>query len=192
MNEEPMKGGRTPALETSLRTDYGHFNGSDGTCLHATVYGLTCAQYEEMRDRAGDCCELCRTPGPETPRGSLVIDHFDGMGVNFVRGLLCDRCNALMSRYDGTAPWGPSTEHRKDEAHAYHLAAYGAPSAEDFARANKVLTDRQRHQVDISKPYVPTQGMDDYDIQAMAHDIRTSLTPREVERLASILIVPWP
>jgi hypothetical protein len=53
MNEKPIRGGREPASKTLLCTGYGHANGSGGTCLHATVYGLMCEEYEAMRDRAG-------------------------------------------------------------------------------------------------------------------------------------------
>lgn len=64
------------------------------TCHHR-IYRLTCDEYDELRARAGGCCERCRTPAKETTRGILVIDHarrhYDP--DNAVRGLLCDRCN---------------------------------------------------------------------------------------------------
>lgn len=175
----------------SLRTDYGHGSGPSGACLHATVYGLTCAQYEEMRDRARDCCELCSTPGPRTARGALVIDHFEGVGVRFVRGLLCDRCNALMARHDGTAPWGPSTQARAEAARRYHLAAYGRPTAEELSRADAVIEERTRALAARFQPYTPRQPRAvDPELQAIAQDLRSRLTGPELFQLAALLCEP--
>lgn len=76
--------------------------------------------------------------------GQLVIDHFTGMEISFVRGLLCDRCNAVMQRHDGMAPWGPATQPFKHRARMYHLNAFKKPSDELMARADQVIRDRQR------------------------------------------------
>lgn len=179
------------ALPAGLRADYGHGTGPSGTCLHAYSYGLTCAQYEAMRDRAGDCCELCRTPGLETPRRALVIDHFDGKGVRFVRGLLCDRCNALMARHDGTAPWGPSTEHRQDEARTYHRAAFGKPTAEELDRADEVIAERVRSLAARFEPTVREPVTEDAELRDAVRDIRTRFTPVQVSQLIGLLAEPW-
>lgn len=175
----------------SLRTDYGHGSGPSGACLHATVYDLTCAQYEEMRDRARDCCELCSTPGPRTARGALVIDHFEAPGVRFVRGLLCDRCNALMARHDGTAPWGPSTQARAEAARRYHLAAYGRPTAEELSRADTVIAERTRalaarFEPAVRREPVPVQP----ELRAIAQDLRSRLTGSQLCQLAALLCEP--
>ncbi|WP_405759520.1 endonuclease VII domain-containing protein [Streptomyces sp. NBC_01420] len=177
------------ALPAGRRTDYGHDNGNAGTCRHATAYGLTCTQYEAMRDRARDCCELCATPGPETGRGALVIDHFSSKKVSFVRGLLCDRCNALMARHDGTAPWGPSTEHRRDEARTYHLAAFAAPTAEQYARADEVIAERCRALATRFEPR-PVREAPPVDpvLQPIADDLLSRLHPDQVARLAVLLL----
>jgi hypothetical protein len=192
MNEKPIRGEREPASKTLLCTGYGHANGSGGTCLHATVYGLMCEEYEAMRDRAQDCCELCRTPGSETPRGALVIDHFDGKGVRFVRGLLCDRCNALMARHDGTAPWGPSTEHRKDEARSYHLTAFDEPTDDEFERADAVIAERVRALAGRCAPRVRKPVTEDPEVEVMAFRLRMSLSPAQAFRLGVLLIQPLP
>jgi len=95
------------------------------TCNHYVSYNLTCDQYDEMRRRAQERCEICETPEAETTRGALVVDHFDGGGAWFVRGLLCDRCNSVMSRYDRAVVWGPASLPYAERAHEYHLNAFG-------------------------------------------------------------------
>ncbi|MGJ3559001.1 endonuclease domain-containing protein [Streptomyces sp. INA 01156] len=106
---------------------YGHARRPDLRCAHV-LYRLTCDEYEAMRDRAQDRCELCGIPDHETPRGQLVIDHFEAQRVAFfVRGLLCDRCNSVMQRHDGSAPWGPASRPFAEKARAYHLNAFSQP-----------------------------------------------------------------
>ncbi len=70
-----------------------------GTCHHG-VYGLTCAGFEALWERAGGKCEICGTAAADTPRHKLCIDHDPRYGFEAVRGLLCDRCNSLMSFVD--------------------------------------------------------------------------------------------
>lgn len=56
---------------------------------------LGCRQYERLLARSGQRCEICLTPGSECTRGKLCIDHY---GYDWaVRGLLCDRCNTMLS-----------------------------------------------------------------------------------------------
>ncbi|MGA5496682.1 endonuclease domain-containing protein [Streptomyces cinereoruber] len=124
------------------RTDYGHRRRPDLLCPHEG-YGLTCDTYESMRDRAQDRCEICGLLDRDTLRGQIVIDHFRGGGVFFVRGLVCDRCNALMSRHDGTALWGPKTLPGKAAARAYHLRAFEKPSPEELERADGEILRRK-------------------------------------------------
>lgn len=125
------------------RTDYGHSKRPGVKCTHALMYRLTCDEYEAMRDRADGRCEICNRPDTETPRGELVIDHFSEPGVWFVRGLLCDRCNSVMQRHDGTAHWGPASRPFAAQARAYHLNAFGRPSAEVLKRADDVIQRRR-------------------------------------------------
>lgn len=125
------------------RTDYGHARRPDLNCTHLLSYRLTCDEYEAMRDRARGRCEICDRLDRETPRGELVIDHFAGKGAWFVRGLLCDRCNSVMQRHDGTAPWGPASRPFAAKARAYHLNAFARPGAEQFRRADQVIARRQ-------------------------------------------------
>ncbi|MFF1834161.1 endonuclease domain-containing protein [Streptomyces sp. NPDC058231] len=134
-----------PVRIASRRTDYGHARRPDLKCTHVYSYRLTCDEYEAMRDRAQDRCEICDRLDRETPRGELVIDHFaGGKGVWFVRGLLCDRCNSVMQRHDGTAPWGPASRPFAIKARAYHLGAFGEPTREVLTRADEVIRDRVR------------------------------------------------
>ncbi|WP_326642954.1 endonuclease domain-containing protein [Streptosporangium sp. NBC_01755] len=62
-------------------------------CTHAG-YLLTCAEFDLLRQRANDRCEICRRRGDETRNGRLFVDHHGGRGQWAVRGLLCNRCNS--------------------------------------------------------------------------------------------------
>jgi hypothetical protein len=55
---------------------------------------MTCAEFEELRERAGGRCELCGVLERFTPQGVLFIDHDNPVGRHAVRGLLCNRCNS--------------------------------------------------------------------------------------------------
>lgn len=137
-----------PALQAPpaavRRTNYGHQMRPDLRCTHAQpCYRLTCDEYDAMRDRAGDRCEICNRLDVETPRGELVIDHFqDEGGPCFVRGLLCDRCNSVMQRHDGLAHWGPRSRPWAEKARAYHLNAFRRPSEETYRQADEVIRQR--------------------------------------------------
>lgn len=54
-------------------------------------YGLTLDNFQELLDRQGGACGICRDslkPGPGTH-----IDHDHALGTKAVRGLLCRACN---------------------------------------------------------------------------------------------------
>ena len=61
-------------------------------CTVHRRYKLSCEQYEELLDRSGNICEMCRRPLARGPRNHLAIDHCGPMWA--VRGLLCNGCNA--------------------------------------------------------------------------------------------------
>jgi hypothetical protein len=185
--KESPRPDRPAAPAAARRADYGHQQ-LPALCTHAVTYRLTCDEYEAMRDRAEDRCEICRRRDRDTPRGELVIDHFQGRGVWFVRGLLCDRCNALMQRHDGTAPWGPATRALAAEARAYHLRAFGEPSAEELERADELIQGRCTA---LRARLEPAPDEAAPDLEAIARDLRTSLTPAQVARLAELLASPW-
>lgn len=96
------------------------------TCTHYLSYELTCDEYDQMKERAQGRCEICSTPEAETPRGSLVIDHYQWADTFFVRGLLCDRCNAVMARHDRKHVWGDKTRPWAAKAAEYHHKSWGA------------------------------------------------------------------
>jgi hypothetical protein len=58
-------------------------------------YGITLAQYDEMLERQGDGCAVCRRPPSEI---SLHVDHDHRSGR--IRGLLCFRCNNALGDLD--------------------------------------------------------------------------------------------
>jgi hypothetical protein len=67
---------------------------------HHRMYRMGCAEFDALYADARGCCQICAVPEAETVRGKLVIDHLHGYGRFLVRGLLCDKCNKLMSRAD--------------------------------------------------------------------------------------------
>ena len=73
--------------------------GQHATCHHR-IYGLTCAGYDALWKRAEGRCEICRIAAEDTPRRKLCIDHDRRYGFPAVRGLLCDKCNSLISHVD--------------------------------------------------------------------------------------------
>lgn len=92
------------------------------SCQHL-IYGMTCTQYEGLRRRAQDLCELCGECWHP-----LVIDHDHrahtglpeplrrlGHGHRGVRGLVCPKCNSHMRFVD-------SGERPVDERTARYLA----------------------------------------------------------------------
>ena len=85
-------------------------------CWHYSRFRLTCDEYDALRARAGDECEICRTPKAEAPNQRLVIDHFSGRPASYVRGLVCNRCNSVMSCHDGNKNWGPGTSPWREQA----------------------------------------------------------------------------
>lgn len=190
-----------PCAPTGLRTNYGHTDRYDLVCNH-TVYGLTCEDYEAMRDRAQDACEICRIPDHETTRGQLVIDHFQSKDLFFVRGLLCDRCNSVMSRHDRTAPWGPASLPLADKARAYHLNAFGQPTPEEFQRADEVISERRGYARSVDKTAMPPRSQRkprgtnflrlDHGPKAIARGIRNYLTPTQLARLIELLTEDGP
>ncbi|GAA2929476.1 endonuclease domain-containing protein [Streptomyces enissocaesilis] len=164
-------------------------------CNHFMKYGMTCDDFDRLRARAGGQCELCKTPEQETPRGALIIDHFQGAGLFFVRGLICDRCNSVMSRHDRTAAWGPSSLPWANKARAYHLAAFERPSPEEFERAEQYIASRKPYVVKdrilppVKRPKVPHIRLD-RPLSQIATKLRRHLNAAQVARLIELLSKP--
>ena len=89
------------------------------------LYGLTTAQYDDLMERQGGRCAICRRA--ETGGWDLAVDHDHSTGR--VRGLLCRRCNVGIGLM------------RDDPAVLAAAAAYLA-SPELTAGADAPLTDR--------------------------------------------------
>lgn len=153
---------------------------------------MTCDDFDRLLARAAGRCELCKTLEEETQRGALVIDHFEGDGLFFVRGLLCDRCNSVMSRHDRAVAWGPSSLPWKDKARAYHLAAFGQPSLDEFEQADRHIASRRTYHVK-DRAYLPVAPRKalvvrlDRSMTETAAKLRRHLTERQRERLIELL-----
>jgi len=72
------------------------------------MYRLTCAEIDALYAYADGCCHICKTPEPETKARKLLIDHAKDYGYHAVRGLVCDKCNALMRRVDNREKFDPA------------------------------------------------------------------------------------
>ncbi len=57
-------------------------------------YGITPEIHQAMYDAQGGSCYFCGIEKPGRGRGSLVVDHNHDKGARFIRGLLCQTCNA--------------------------------------------------------------------------------------------------
>lgn len=95
-------------------------------CTHAAFHGIGCDEYAEIVVWAGPNCQICGIPGRDTPRGEIVLDHLDVPGhatPHKIRGMLCDKCNSLMSKVDGRKLWGDN-RHNEEAARRYVASAW--------------------------------------------------------------------
>lgn len=185
---------REPLITPNRRTETRHATPGNA-CNHFQKYGMTCDDFDRLLARAAGRCELCETPEGETRRGGLVIDHFEGGGLFFVRGLICDRCNSVMSRHDRSAAWGPSSLPWADRARSYHLAAFEQPTAEEFEQADRYIAARRtygvkdRLYVPVAQPRTLVVRLDRSMTEA-ADKLHRHLTDRQRARLVELLSKP--
>jgi hypothetical protein len=165
------------------------------SCNHFLKYEMSCDDFDRLQARAAGRCELCETPEVETVRGALVIDHFQGDGLFFVRGLICDRCNSVMSRHDRNVEWGPSSLPWAERARAYHLAAFERPTQQEFEQADRYIASRRPYKVK-DRPSVPVARPEallvrlDRSMTDAARKLRLHLTDKQRARLAELLSRP--
>lgn len=178
----------------SRRTETRHATPGN-TCNHFQKYGMSCDDFDRLLARAAGRCELCETPEEETPRGALVIDHFEGDGLFFVRGLICDRCNSVMARHDRSAAWGPASVPWANRARRYHLAAFAQPTSEEFEQADRHISSRRTYNVKdrLYVPARPTKTLAvrlDRSMTEVASKLRRHLSDRQRARLVELLSEP--
>ena len=71
---------------------------------HLKQYGITRDDYDAMLSDQGGVCAVCKTPGKTSSRSNrMAVDHDHQTGR--VRGLLCGRCNTLISKLDESPGW---------------------------------------------------------------------------------------
>lgn len=165
------------------------------TCHHFYYHGLTCDDYDALRARANGHCEICGIAEEETPRGALVVDHFQKGRISFIRGMVCDKCNTgVMSCLDGMKVWGTNRKWEQ-RARLYEANSWERPSAaaiEALAARTEMLPkqapprrfDRSR----VNAISIPSRR----GVQAMADRLRAYLTPQEIEELAEMLLADLP
>ncbi|MBA9005860.1 endonuclease domain-containing protein [Thermomonospora cellulosilytica] len=86
--------------------------GPHTVCATHTDHKLACEEYDALRARAGDRCEICG----ETSALTLHIDHDRRIdAIHAVRGLLCAACNVFMGRVDqGARDWPAAEEYERN------------------------------------------------------------------------------
>lgn len=69
--------------------------------LLARLYGLTLERFNEMLEKQGHACKICRTPFDPNDTRCHSTDHDHAMGsvVEAVRGILCFKCNAALGGF---------------------------------------------------------------------------------------------
>lgn len=120
----------------SIRARDGH-HGNPLYCHHYAVYDMSCEQFEQLRARAGGSCEICGISEKDVFREQLVVDHSHSTGR--VRGLVCLRCNQIMSCFDGRKPWGPRFLRWRGSAEEYNQLAHPWGDASQLPRARSHL-----------------------------------------------------
>lgn len=180
--------------EPNRRTETRHATPGN-TCNHFQKYGMTCDNFDRLLARAAGRCELCEKPEAETRRGALVIDHFQGGGLFFVRGLICDRCNSVMSRHDRSVAWGPASLPWADKARSYHLGAFEQPTPEEFEQADEYIASRRAYRVKDRPPLpaAPRKSLTvrlDRSMTDAAAKLHRHLTDRQRTRLVELLSKP--
>jgi hypothetical protein len=114
-------------------------------CTHWTNHRITCDEYDDMRARAAQRCEICRKPEGEAYFDRLVVDHLDGSGIHIVRGMLCQYCNnTVMGCMDGTRSWGSQSWRLRDRALVYVANSWDLPSAAQWPTVISELDARLR------------------------------------------------
>lgn len=93
-------------------------------CARHSNYKLNCAQFEDLLAESGQRCQLCGTPGRETPLGKLCIDHAGPWWK--VRGLLCGRCNVTLGTHRQFPP-GPQCDYLASAWWKRQCATAGLP-----------------------------------------------------------------
>lgn len=89
-------------------------------CHHLHQHGLSCVEYEHYRDRANGHCEMCGISEELVYRQLLQIDHCHTTGR--IRGLLCSKCNTVMTCYDGDKTWGANRKWEPQAARYVELS----------------------------------------------------------------------
>ncbi|MET7795714.1 endonuclease domain-containing protein [Streptomyces decoyicus] len=132
-----MKSADRPSRKSQTR-----HSSTGKTCHHFDYHRMTCDEYDALRARARGCCEICGTPEGRTGGKRLVVDHFEGRGIRFVRGLLCDSCNAVMSCVDGRKRWG-ANRRWEEKALEYQAASWQQPAPELWGLVATVQAHRR-------------------------------------------------
>lgn len=91
------------ATTTGRLTGRGHAPAGK-KCHHLHEHRLSCAEYEDYRDRASGYCEICGVSEELVYNKLLYVDHCHTTGR--IRGMLCPKCNTVMGCYDGERTWG--------------------------------------------------------------------------------------
>lgn len=192
-----------PKMPRPLRRTETRHHPRGKTCHHYEFHELTCDDYDHLRARADGRCELCGTPEADTGGKRLVVDHFAAgeyetagrPGVSFIRGMVCDRCNSMLSAFDGTKRWGPRSKAWQSRAEAYEARSWQQPTAEDRETVAQVRARRYAYLYN-AKPVTPLPKENPppkpvrvpmHDGQAAAGVLADRMPPEQLEILVASL-----
>lgn len=124
-------------------------------CHHLHEHRLSCREYQDLRDRACEACEICGTSEEKVYRQLLHIDHDHVTGR--ARGLLCAKCNAVMACYDGRKTWGAN---RRWEEQAIVYVAMASLWSAYIRVTARLRSDPFRDMADHVRAVITERGTD--------------------------------
>jgi hypothetical protein len=149
-------------------------------CHHRREHQLTCDEYDALRARAQGCCEICGTPETDTKRGLLIIDHYEDKTTWYIRGLVCDPCNQVMSCYDEHKPWGANRVWEQKAAE-YASRAFQHPSKAPRGRKRLITYRVDEDEYNLAASFAESLGETVSDVLTRA--VRAYVRGESIERL---------
>jgi hypothetical protein len=91
------KDGLQPRCKGCAKAIYNHLQADVRSANRKGKYGLSAAAFQDLLDKQGGCCAICRTDNPGSKFWAVDHDHACCQGQrscgNCVRGILCGPCN---------------------------------------------------------------------------------------------------
>lgn len=150
-------------------------NQHGNACVHWQKHRMTCEEFDDLYARSQGLCEVCGIPEAETARKKLYVDHYEDDEVIYVRGLVCARCNSVMSAVDGNNSWGPKRLQLRKEAELYAASPWQQPRKKNPKPKPKSPSDDY---VMLLLPRDPFAA-----VEELAKNLRRRMTREQIEAL---------